>query len=281
MTIAPGTRLRFELTAVDARDDDKVFRYAATGLPPGAVLDPKTGRFSWVATASTAPIEMELAAIDGGTCAITKLTVRVAETPAAVDARTRLEFFEALRDEDLAAIPSEEDIRLSWIDGESAESHAARVEAEISKADVARASYEAKLRCGHLPGGTRMLLDVDGDGDDDSLFDVGSERHWVLLQGKTGLSPAGTVTGSPAMTTVDGHILFTREYSIENSYTLSVDWIDAAGKAHGDSISGESGATKIEWVYQEGRVAGVIVESSNGRRELAWHVTGFFEVKKP
>src|SRR5262249_36636413 len=145
--LAVGTPVRLHLRATDATAKGP-FRgtYAAVGMPKGATLDPRTGDFAWTAAASAAPVEIGFAAIvarDGGLgdCAPGSLAIEIVDDDAARANLSRWNHYITLRDADLASIPSDGEIEMTWHDGESPEMRAARVVADEKTAHEERQLY--------------------------------------------------------------------------------------------------------------------------------------------
>lgn len=271
--VAPGTPVKLRLAAKDGGGAFKgVFR--GTGLPKGAVLDPKTGVFSWVATATPDPVDVGLAAIGepGAECATAGFAIRVVTTPLTRDHLLRWTYFEPLRDAELKRIDA--GASADWLDGESPEMHSARVAADAAAADAARKAYWDAFKCGHLPGGPRTTVDVDGDGLEDAVFALkgflrAKPHSFVILATKTGWSVVGPVLGTQDATTVDGHLLFTSTDYAENMGRADLSWIrDGSVRSH--QFGGSASASLSFVTDTKGRVVGARFSGPDGAEEVTW-----------
>jgi hypothetical protein len=232
LSVAERTPLHLRLSAENVATRTPITRFAAVGLPKGATLDARHGDLRWIATASTTPIEIGIAAIAGadagaGECATTTLRIRVEETPATRGNLLRWTYFEPLRDADLSTIESDEAIDTRFEDGMSAEGAAAMRAGWKKEAHAARQRYLDDLRCGALPGGALSEVDVDGDGQPDAVFGLrDATDSWVMLRRPNGLMhTVGKIDGHPAGPVIDGRMLFRAHFEAEGAERETFSWL--------------------------------------------------------
>jgi hypothetical protein len=277
LTAAPGTSVQFTIEAADADDGSFDGRLQSTGLPDDVTHDRHTGVLTWRPRGSGPPAETTFEAISkkGGRATLI-VRFEVAETPQTRVLRLLAAHAALFRDIERAALPSDEDVRLSWNDGESAETHALRVEGELAEQEERREALEATYACNALPWQFGQWLDVDGDGVPDGSVSLRGGAPFVFLRRGDDWLPVGTLRGDPGPTTTDGTLLFVREHSAENTVELAFEWVDREGQWGVASFDHASTGGSHEFdLDDEGRLVGVILRDPDRSRRMIWSGRGF------